>query len=196
MFRILGVRRFRTAATADTMNFYHFSKFDPDQQGKSPFEKLLDLFLQLLTYTNGDFNGGMQWMNELDKEYKLTDDQYGMCDFIDDLKDKGYIDDQNQTGEIKITPKTEQGIRKRSLEEIFGKLKKTKQGNHNTYRPGNGDEINPETRPFQFGDTMEQIDFTSSFAMRRSIMVSIVSTCRKMIWRSVKQISNRKHQQC
>ena len=162
MFRILGVRRFRTAATADTMNFYHFSKFDPDQQGKSPFEKLLDLFLQLLTYTNGDFNEAMQWMNELDKEYKLTDDQYGIGDFIDDLKDKGYIDDQNQTGEIKITPKTEQGIRKRSLEEIFGKLKKTKQGNHNTYRPGNGDEINPETRPFQFGDTMEQIDFTSS----------------------------------
>ena len=156
MFRNLGVRRL------NIMNFFHFSKYDPNEQGKSPFEKLLDLFLQLLTYTNGDFNEAMQWMNELDKEYKLTNDDYGIGDFVEDLKDKGYIDEKSATGEIKITSKTEQGIRKKSLEEIFGKLKKTKQGNHNTFKPGGGDEINPETRPFQFGDTMEQIDFTSS----------------------------------
>ena len=145
-----------------TMKGYNFSKYDPNQQGKSPFEKLLDLFMQLLTYTNGDFNEAMQWMNELDKEYKLTNNEYGIGDFIEDLKDKGYIDEKKETGEIKITSKTEQGIRKKSLEEIFGKLKKTKQGNHQTFKPGGGDEINPETRPFQFGDTMEQIDFTNS----------------------------------
>src|SRR5205085_5114892 len=87
---------------------------------------------------------------------------YGIGDFLEDLKEKGYIDENRQNGEIKITPKTERGIRKRSLEEIFGKLKKTKQGNHNTFKPGGGDEINPETRPFQFGDTLEQIDFTAS----------------------------------
>src|SRR6266487_3362096 len=85
-----------------------------------------------------------------------------MGDFIEDLKRNGYIRDDNQTGQIVITPKSEQSIRKKSLEEIFGKLKKTKQGNHNTFKPGNGDEINPETRPFQFGDTVEQIDFTAS----------------------------------
>ena len=148
--------------TYSNMLAYNFSKYDPNEQGKSPFETLLNLFLQLLTYTNGDFNEAMQWLNELDKEYKLTNNEYGIGDFIEDLKDKGYIDEQKETGEIKITSKTEQGIRKKSLEEIFGKLKKTKQGNHNTFKPGGGDEINPETRPFQFGDTMEQIDFTSS----------------------------------
>lgn len=141
---------------------FNFSKFDPNTNGKSPFETLLNLFLQLLTYTNGDFNEAMQWLNELDKEYKLTNNEYGIGDFIEDLKAKGYIDDKNEKGEIKITPKTEQGIRKKSLEEIFGKLKKTKPGNHQTFKPGGGDEINPETRPFQFGDTMEQIDFTNS----------------------------------
>ncbi|HZG25518.1 MAG TPA: VWA domain-containing protein, partial [Chitinophagaceae bacterium] len=101
-------------------------------------------------------------LNELDKEYKVTGEEYGMGDFIEDLKDKGYIDENKQTGEIKITPKTEQGIRKRSLEEIFGKLKKTKSGDHNTFKPGLGDEMNPESRPFQFGDMLEQIDFTES----------------------------------
>jgi Ca-activated chloride channel homolog len=145
-----------------TMRGFQFSKYQASDDGKSSFEKLLDLFLQLLTYTNGDFNEAMQWLNELDKEYKLTDDDYGIGDFIEDLKSKGYIAPDQNNGEIKITPKTEQGIRKKSLDEIFGKIKKTKQGNHQSFKPGNGDEINPETRPFVFGDTMEQIDFTSS----------------------------------
>ena len=141
---------------------HNFSKYDPSQNNKSSFEKLLDIFMQLLTYTSGDVGETLSWLTELDKEYKLSNDEYGIGDFIEDLKDKGYIDENRQNGEIKITPKTEQGIRKRSLEEIFGKLKKTKQGNHNTFKPGNGDEINPETRPFQFGDSLEQIDFTES----------------------------------
>src|ERR1700730_16506276 len=125
---------------------YHFTKYDPSQEGKSKFEQLLDIFMQLLTYTSGDIAETLQWMNQLDKEYQLTDEEYGMGDFIEDLKDKGYIDENKQTGTIRITPKTEQGIRKRSLEEIFGKLKKTKAGNHHTHKPGSGDEINPETR--------------------------------------------------
>ena len=118
--------------------------------------------MQLLTYTSGDVGEALQWMNELDKKYELTNDEYGMGDFIDDLKNNGYITENNNTGEIAITPKSEQSIRKRSLEEIFGKLKKTKQGDHNTFKPGQGDEINPEHRPFQFGDMLEQIDFTES----------------------------------
>jgi Ca-activated chloride channel homolog len=144
------------------MKGFFFTKFDPNQQGKSRFEQLLDMFMQLLTYTSGDVAEALQWLNEMDKEYGFTGDDYGMGDFIEDLKNKGYIDENKQSGEIKITPKTEQGIRKRSLEEIFGKLKKTKNGDHNTFKPGMGDELNPETRPFQFGDMLEQIDFTES----------------------------------
>jgi len=141
---------------------HNFSKYDSKQNGKSPFDKLLDAFMQLLTYTNGDVSEALSWITELDKEYDLTNGEYGIGDFIEELKEKGYLDENKQNGEIKITPKTEQGIRKKSLEEIFGKLKKTKQGNHNTFKPGGGDEINPETRQFQFGDTLEQIDFTAS----------------------------------
>src|SRR6195952_6170858 len=137
---------------------HRFIKYDPNENKKSKFEELLDLLMQLLTYTNGDMGEALQWLNELDKQYQLTNDEYGMGDFIDELKDKGYIDENKQTGTIKISPKTEQGIRKRSLEEIFGKLKKTKAGDHNSFKPGGGEETNPETRPFQFGDMLEQID--------------------------------------
>src|SRR6201991_1644090 len=141
---------------------FHFKKYDPNEEGKSRFDQLLDIFMQLLSYTNGDVGEALQWMNQLDKEYARTEGEYGMGDFIEDLKDKGYIDENKQTGTIKISPKTEQGIRKRSLEEIFGKLKKTKAGDHNSFKPGGGDEINPETRTFQFGDQLEHIDFTES----------------------------------
>ena len=141
---------------------HRFTKFDPNLEGKTKFEQLLNLFFQLLTYTNGEVSEALQWLNELDKKYELTNDEYGMGDFLDELKEKGYIDENPVNGTISITSKTEQGIRRSSLEEIFGKLKKSRQGNHNTFKPGGGDEINPETRPFQFGDTMEQIDFTES----------------------------------
>jgi Ca-activated chloride channel homolog len=144
------------------MKGFHFTGFDPNEDSKSNFEKLLDLFMQLLTYTSGDVGEALQWLNQLDRQYELTNEEYGMGDFIEDLKDKGYITDDEGKGEIKITPKTEQGIRKRSLEEIFGKLKKTKSGDHQTYKPGQGDEISPDSRPFQFGDMLEQIDFTES----------------------------------
>ena len=144
------------------MRGYFFSKFNEQQDGKSAFDKLMELFMQLLTYTSGDVGEALQWLNELDRQFELTNPDYGMGDFVDDLKEKGYIDEDKQTGEIKITPKTEQGIRKKSLEEIFGKLKKTKQGDHNTRKPGQGDEVSPDSRPYQFGDMLEQIDFTES----------------------------------
>src|ERR1700733_1686953 len=90
---------------------FHFKKYDPDEDGKAKFDQLLDIFMQLLSYTNGDVGEALQWMYQLDKEYQVTDDEYGMGDFIDELREKGYIDDNKQTGEIRITPKTEQGIR-------------------------------------------------------------------------------------
>jgi uncharacterized protein with von Willebrand factor type A (vWA) domain len=144
------------------MQGFHFSKFDPNENGKTKFDQLLDLFMQLLTYTSGDVAEALDWMNQLDRQYELTNEEYGMGDFIEELKDKGYITENGEKSKIEITPKTEQGIRKRSLEEIFGKLKKTKTGDHQTYKPGLGDEISPDTRPFQFGDMLEQIDFTES----------------------------------
>ncbi|MFL5811640.1 MAG: hypothetical protein ACJ749_19105, partial [Flavisolibacter sp.] len=144
------------------MKGFHFTKFDPNENGKSKFDQLLDLLMQLLTYTNGDIGEALQWLNQLDREYQLSNDEYGMGDFIDELREKGYITEGEDRSEIKITPKTEQSIRKKSLEEIFGKLKKTKTGDHQTFKPGLGDEVSPESRPFQFGDMLEQIDFTES----------------------------------
>ncbi len=144
------------------MQGYHFSKYDPDENAKSPFQKLFDLFAELLSYTNGDAGEALNWLTQLDKQYRLTTDDYGIGDFIEDLKENGYLKENENDGTFKITPKTEQVIRKRSLEEIFGKLKKARQGSHRTFKSGQGDEPNPETRAYEFGDAPETIDYTGS----------------------------------
>lgn len=138
-----------------------FTKFT-EQDGKSPFEKLFDLFMELLQYTSGDATEALDWLTQLDNKYQLTSDDYGIGDFIEDLKEQGYLQENEQTGAYQITGKSEQTIRKRSLDEIFGKLKKTRQGNHHTFKSGQGDEMNPETRPYEFGDALDAIDYTGS----------------------------------
>lgn len=143
------------------MKGFEFSQFIPDAQ-KSKFEQLLDIFMQLLPYTNGDAQEALQWMNELDKQFHLTGENYGMGDFIQDLKDNGYLKEDPISGTYAISSKTEQGIRQRSLEEIFNKLKKSRKGEHTTKKTGLGDEVSPDIRSFQFGDKLEQIDFTES----------------------------------
>ena len=52
---------------------HHFNKYDPNEQGKTRFEQLLDIFMQLLTYTNGDVAEALQWLNQLDREYLVDD---------------------------------------------------------------------------------------------------------------------------
>ncbi|WP_379088408.1 VWA domain-containing protein [Pedobacter sp. UC225_65] len=142
------------------MRGFQFSKFLPNELPKGGFNELLKLFTELLNYTAGDAGEALAWMNELDKQYKFTNNDYAMGNFIDDLKEKGYLKEED--GEVKITAKTEQTIRKSALEEIFGKLKKAGKGNHNSNISGIGEEKNADRREYSFGDSLDQIDMTAS----------------------------------
>jgi len=147
------------------MSGTRFTKFIPDTSEKSSFNKLSKIFFQLLNFTSGEANEALGWLNQLDKQYKLTDNEYGLGDFIEDLKNKGYLsEDETQPPQLKfqLTGKAEQTIRKNSLEEIFGKLKKTNKGNHKTSHTGTGDEANSDIRPFQYGDPLDSINITAS----------------------------------
>lgn len=142
---------------------HRFTEFIPDKDPqKSAFDNLLDVFLQLMVITSGDVSEALSWLTNLDKQYGLSSEDYGLGDFIDDLKDKGYISDDPGSGNFKITAKSEQQIRKSALEEIFGKLKKSGKGNHKTNHTGQGDEATTDFRDFQFGDSLDQIAMTES----------------------------------
>jgi uncharacterized protein with von Willebrand factor type A (vWA) domain len=118
--------------------------------------------MQLVLITSGNVSEALQWLTELDKQYGLSNDKYGIGDFIDQLKRDGYITDEGPKGEFKLKAKSEQHLRKSALEEIFGKLKKSNKGEHNTTHGGRGDEQTTERRDYEFGDTLEQISVTDS----------------------------------
>ncbi len=92
----------------------------------------------------------------------MTNDQYGIGDFIEDLKKNGYISDEGPNGGFKLKAKAEQSLRQSALEEIFGKLKKSKTGDHKTPHSGRGDETTTDRRDYEFGDAVEQISMTES----------------------------------
>jgi uncharacterized protein with von Willebrand factor type A (vWA) domain len=133
---------------------------------KSPFDMLFGIFKELITHTSGDFDEAIAWLRELDVEYKLTNSAYTIDDFIEDLKKKGYIreelKDDGTSGGMGITAKTERAIRQQALDQIFGNLKKSGNGNHKTKHAGNGDEHTGEFREFNFGDGLERISLTES----------------------------------
>ncbi len=142
---------------------YRFSKYTPlPEAQKTDFGRLLSVFMQLVLITSGNVSEALQWMTEVDRQHKLTRDNYGMGDFIEDLKKNGYISDDGPGGEFKLKAKSEQNLRQSALEEIFGKLKKTRGGEHKTPHSGRGDEPTTDRRDYEFGDTMEQIAMTDS----------------------------------
>jgi len=142
---------------------YRITDFVPDKNiDQSAFDNLWNILQQLLLITSGDVSEALSWLTNVDKQYNITNADYGMGDFIEDLKRKGFLKEDNQTGELKISAKSEQEIRKSALEEIFGKLKKSGKGEHKTFHSGLGDERNSDVREYRFGDTPDQISMTDS----------------------------------
>ncbi|MNX49696.1 hypothetical protein D3C86_803020 [compost metagenome] len=147
----------------DNRKGFYFKQYEAPFQ--SPFDKLFAIFKELITHTSGDFDEAIDWLRELDKEYKLTDENYTIDDFIEDLKKKGYIREElkdDGTPGMGITSKTERAIRQQALDNIFGNLKRSGSGNHKTKHTGNGDEHTGEFREFHFGDGLERISLTES----------------------------------
>ena len=151
---------------------FRFTSFKAPE--KTPFEKLFDIFQELITHTSGDVEEALDWLRELDKEYDITDDDYTIEDFIEDLKAKGYLREEVEFGpegegvgepgnkSFSMTAKLERMLRRRALDQIFGKLKRRGSGNHQTRKAGIGDEHTGDFRSFRFGDSLEQISMTES----------------------------------
>ena len=142
---------------------HRFSQFIPPVDDRSPFEQLLPLFLELLTHTSGDVEEALDWMDELNKEHQFYSKEYGRKEFEADLRKKGMIGDRpTKGGKTPLTGKAEKLIRERALGQVFGKLKKSDQGNHGLKRTGDGDEPTSDRRAYRYGDRVEQIAMSDS----------------------------------
>ncbi len=143
---------------------WRFRNYIPGEGAETDFEKLLKLFQELLLHTSGNVSEALQWLNEIDRQYELTNDRYSMADFIQELIDKNYIeaaDDPASPGFVP-TAKMEGNLRQKALKDIFGDIKKSKRGNHSTRQSGRGDEFTSEIKPYEFGDSLDRLAVSES----------------------------------
>ena len=143
---------------------WSFSLFQ--EKNITPFEKLFEIFKELITYTSGDFDEAIDWLRQLDKEYLLTDENYTIDDFIEDLLQKGFINAEiSSDGDKtlnKISAKMEKALRKFALKKIFGKIKKSRSGNHKSKYSGSDDDDVTDYKNYQYGDQVDKIIISES----------------------------------
>jgi uncharacterized protein with von Willebrand factor type A (vWA) domain len=137
---------------------------------KTTFDRLMGLFEQLLQYAAGDASEALRWLTMLDEKYGLGDAEMGIGDFIEELKNRGFLSEDSDTGNLKPTARMERTLRQNSLEEIFSSLRKGGIGGHKTAYSGKGVENQSDVRPWSFGDDLHRLDVTGTFsnAFRRS----------------------------
>ena len=138
-----------------------YSKWRPDSMTDDKrLEDLLSIFSYLLLQTNGDIDEALDWIEQLDAEYKLFDKDLSFGDFVDELKKKGYIAEKEG---IKIlTDKGSQKMRSDSLKKIFSGMKPDTSGFHESNKSGRGIDKLGELKKYEFGDQVTNIDLTST----------------------------------
>lgn len=144
------------------MKFVYSKWTEQSLTDEQRLEKLFSLFSYLLLQTNGDVNEALDWLSQLDEQYNLFDETFSLSEFIDKLKEKGYIDETD--GMYLLKSKGEMRVRQDAFNEIFANLKKSGEGFHETPQSGKGVERNNVTKKYQFGDQPNNIDTTQTLS--------------------------------
>ena len=123
-------------------------------------KQLMDIYRNLLLQTGGDVDEALRWMEHFGEQYGFFDENFGMADFKKLLEKTGEVE-RTPRG-FQVTPKGERRIRQDSLNEIFSTLQAGGAGDHRTPVAGKGGERLSETRAYQFGDNLTDLDALAS----------------------------------
>jgi Ca-activated chloride channel family protein len=139
-----------------------YEKLDQSVFHEINLKKLTNMFLELMNKTSGDSEEALRYMEMLWKRHQL-DKMAGMSfqEFRDYLEEQGLLE-RDERGLLIPTSKLDREIQKSAFEEIFADLKKDAAGNHPVNRAGQGGEKLPETRQYEFGDQIQDVNFVSS----------------------------------
>ncbi len=138
-----------------------YSRWRPDSlTDEKRLEDLISIFSYILLQTSGNIEEALDWLEQLDSEYKLFDKELTFGEFVDELKKKGYIAEKEG---IKIlTDKGSQKMRSDSLKKIFSGMKPDTSGFHESNKSGRGIDKLGELKKYEFGDQLTNIDLTST----------------------------------
>src|SRR5439155_13753799 len=118
--------------------------------------QLMEIYRNLLLQTGGDVEEALRWMEHFGEQYGFFNDSFGIEDFKKLLEKSGEVE-RTRSG-FQMTPKGEKRIRQDSLNEIFSTLQAGGPGDHRTPVAGKGGERLSETRAYQFGDNLSDLD--------------------------------------
>ena len=142
---------------------FRYAKWDEQAGRRMAMRELTKLFTHLLTQSSGDVGKALKWMEYLGKRHGWLPDTAAMEEFREHLRDEGLIRENPLTTLPELTDRGETRIRQDAFEELFTALRRdTVGGEHRTPHAGEGGERLPETRRYEFGDDMADIDFTRS----------------------------------
>jgi Ca-activated chloride channel family protein len=165
---------------------YRYTKFDPRLLALAREKQLKDLFFQLLMHTSGNVEQALKWLDDMAERYRLWGEGMDMEKFKELLQEEGYITAEGRPGRgkkgqanfrvnFKPTRKVERALRLDAFETLFSEMSPDAlSGDHLTPHAGGGGDPLPETRPYVFGDRVQDIDFTGSIsnAIRHSSLDS------------------------
>jgi uncharacterized protein with von Willebrand factor type A (vWA) domain len=138
------------------MRFEYGKWRGPRPEDEKFIKQLMEIYRNLLLQTGGDVDEALRWMEHFGEQYGFFNEKFGIDDFKKMLEESGEA--QRTPRGFQITPKGEKRIRQDSLNEIFSALQAGSAGDHRTPVGGKGGERLSETRAYQYGDDLANLD--------------------------------------
>ncbi len=139
---------------------FEYSKWDNHQIEQMLIQMgLKNLLNYLLIKTSGNVDKAFQLLEKIAQQMGMFSKED-----IENLKKELLKNEmiQNVNGVTKLTTRGEQQIRDSALEMMFSSLKKDVTGHHSTPQEGIGTDLLSESRAYEFGDSLEKIDFLTT----------------------------------
>ncbi|MDJ0521126.1 MAG: VWA domain-containing protein [Planctomycetota bacterium] len=118
---------------------------------------LLRIYRQLLLIFDGDVETSLEQLDHVGQRYQLWREDFGIEEFKQLLERSGEAR-RDARGLMKMTRKGERALRRQALQDIFRGMDARALGEHRTTQTGGSGEIADETRPFEFGDSVDTLD--------------------------------------
>src|SRR5690606_31431018 len=128
------------------MPSFEYSRFDGSEQfSPQSADQLFDQFSQYLMDYGEDM---LDELERLEEEHP---------DVVEMLIKRGYVE-KDREGKFLVTPKGMRRVENKALEELFDIRGRDKLGKHDTEHRGPGQTVHEESKPYEFGDPVSNLN--------------------------------------
>lgn len=140
-----------------------------DSTVDSRFAEVKRVYHHLLLASDGDVDRALSWLKRLDRQHHFFDERFGFDDFVRRLLRDGNVAPKADGSALELTTSGQVDLRAEALRFVFSSLHGGGVGGHRVPGVGSSPERMSETRPYSFGDDLQDLDARTSIknALRR-----------------------------